>query len=43
MHKKPLLNIYQASSEPKEEKEKQKRDEEKKPNHRSDNHGKKRE
>jgi predicted ATP-binding protein involved in virulence len=40
MHKKPLLNMYQASSEPKQEKEKQKRDEEKKPN-RLDKHGKK--
>jgi hypothetical protein len=43
MHEKPLLNMYQASSEPKQEREKQKRDEEKKPNCRSDNHGKKRE
>jgi hydroxymethylpyrimidine pyrophosphatase-like HAD family hydrolase len=33
MHEKPLLNMYQASSEPKQEREKRKRDEEKKPNH----------
>jgi predicted ATP-binding protein involved in virulence len=32
MHKKPLLSIYQTSSEPKKEKEKRKQDEEKKPN-----------
>jgi hypothetical protein len=43
MHEKPLLNMYQASSEPKQEKEKRKRDEEKKPNRGSDNHGKRRE
>jgi hypothetical protein len=43
IHEKPLLNIYQASSEPKQEREKQKWVEEKKPNHRSDNHGKRRE
>jgi hypothetical protein len=40
MHEKPLLNMYQASSEPKQEKEKRKREEEKKPN-RSDKRGKK--
>jgi hypothetical protein len=40
MHEKPLLNIYQASSEPKQEKEKQKQEEEKKPNQ-SDKHRKK--
>jgi hypothetical protein len=40
MHEKPLLNMYQASSEPKPEREKRKRDEEKKPN-RSDKRGKK--
>jgi hypothetical protein len=40
MHEKPLLNMYQASSEPKQEKEKRKREEEKKPN-RSDKCGKK--
>jgi hypothetical protein len=40
MHEKPLLNMYQASSKPKQEREKRKRDEEKKPN-RSDKHGKK--
>jgi hypothetical protein len=32
MHEKPLLNMYEASSEPKQEKEKWKREEEKKPN-----------
>jgi hypothetical protein len=32
MHEKPLLNMYQASSEPEQEREKQKGDEEKKPN-----------
>jgi hypothetical protein len=32
MHEKPLLSIYQASSEPKQEKEKWKQEEEKKPN-----------
>jgi predicted ATP-binding protein involved in virulence len=37
MHEKPLLNMYQASSGPKQEREKQKRDEEKKSNCRSDN------
>jgi hypothetical protein len=41
MHEKPLLNMYQASSEPKQEREKRKRDEEKKTNCRSDKHGKK--
>jgi hypothetical protein len=40
MYEKPLLNMYQASSEPKPEKEKQKREEEKKSN-RSDKYGKK--
>jgi hypothetical protein len=43
MYEKLLLNMYQASSEPKQEREKQKQDEEKKPNNRSDNYGKKRE
>jgi hypothetical protein len=43
MHKKPLLNMYQASSEPKQEREKRKQDEEKKPNRGSDNRGKRRE
>jgi hypothetical protein len=43
IHEKPLLNIYQASSEPKQEREKRKRDEEKKPNCGSDNRGKRRE
>jgi hypothetical protein len=43
MYEKPLLNIYQASSQPKQEREKQKWDEEKKPNCRSDNNGKKKE
>jgi predicted ATP-binding protein involved in virulence len=43
MHEKPLLNIYPASSEPKQEREKQKQDDEKKLNCRSDNCGKKRE
>jgi hypothetical protein len=32
MHEKPLLSMYQTSSEPKQEKEKRKQDEEKKPN-----------
>jgi hypothetical protein len=32
MYEKPLLNIYQASSKPKQEREKWKRDEEMKPN-----------
>jgi predicted ATP-binding protein involved in virulence len=41
MHEKPLLSIYQAPSEPKQEREKRKRDEEKKPNHGSDKGGKK--
>jgi hypothetical protein len=41
MHEKPLLNMYQASSEPKQEGGKQKRDEEKKSSHGSDKHGKK--
>jgi hypothetical protein len=40
MHEKPLLNMYQASSEPKQEREKWKRDEEKKSNRGSDKHGK---
>jgi predicted ATP-binding protein involved in virulence len=43
MHEKPLLNMYQASSEPKQEREKRKCDKEKKPNRGSDNHGKRRE
>jgi predicted ATP-binding protein involved in virulence len=41
MHEKPLLNIYQVSSEPKQEREKWKREEEKKSNRGSDKHGKK--
>jgi hypothetical protein len=41
MHKKLLLNMYQASSEPKQEREKWKQEEEKKPNCRSDKCGKK--
>jgi hypothetical protein len=41
MHEKPLLNMYQASSEPKQEREKRKRDEEKKADRRSDKRGKK--
>jgi hypothetical protein len=40
MHEKPLLNMYQASSEPKKEKEKRKRDEERKSTHGQDNRGK---
>jgi hypothetical protein len=40
MHEKPLLSMYQASSEPKQEKEKRKRDDDKKSN-RSDKRGKK--
>jgi hydroxymethylpyrimidine pyrophosphatase-like HAD family hydrolase len=40
MHEKPLLNMYQASSEPKQEKEKQKRDEERKSTHGQDNRSK---
>jgi predicted ATP-binding protein involved in virulence len=40
MHEKPLLSMYQASSEPKQEKEKRKRDDDKKSN-RSDKCGKK--
>jgi hydroxymethylpyrimidine pyrophosphatase-like HAD family hydrolase len=40
MHKKPLLNMYQASSEPKQEKEKWKRDEERKSSRGQDNRGK---
>jgi hypothetical protein len=43
MYEKPLLNIYQASSEPKQVREKRKRDEEKKSNSRLDNRGKRRE
>jgi predicted ATP-binding protein involved in virulence len=43
MYEKPLLNMYQTSSEPKQEREKWKWDEEKKPNHGSDNCGKRRE
>jgi hypothetical protein len=43
MYEKLLLNIYQASCECKQEREKWKRDEEKKPNCRLDNHGKRRE
>jgi hypothetical protein len=41
MHEKPLLNMYQASSEPRQEREKRKRDEEKKSNRGSDKRGKK--
>jgi hypothetical protein len=41
MYEKPLVNMYQTSSEPKQEREKWKQDEEKKPNRRSDKHGKK--
>jgi hypothetical protein len=41
MHEKPLLNIYQASSKPKQEREKRKRDEEKKSTRGSDKRGKK--
>jgi hypothetical protein len=41
MYEKLLLNMYQASSEPKQEREKRKRDEEKKSNSRSDKCGKK--
>jgi hypothetical protein len=40
MHEKPLLNIYQASSEPKQEREKRNYDKEKKPNQ-LDKYGKK--
>jgi hypothetical protein len=40
MHEKPLLNMYQASSEPKQEREKLKRDEERKPTRGQDNWGK---
>jgi hypothetical protein len=40
MHEKPLLSMYQTSSEPKQEKEKRKREEERKSN-RSDKCGKK--
>jgi hypothetical protein len=40
MHEKPLLNMYQASSEPKQEREKRKRDEERKPTRGQDNCGK---
>jgi hypothetical protein len=40
MHEKPLLNMYQTSSEPKQEREKWKRDDDKKSN-RSDKQGKK--
>jgi hypothetical protein len=40
MHEKPLLNMYQASSEPKQEKEKRKRDEERKLTRGQDNRGK---
>jgi hypothetical protein len=40
MHEKPLLNMYQAALEPKQEKEKQKRDEERKPTHGQDNRSK---
>jgi predicted ATP-binding protein involved in virulence len=43
MYEKPLLNMYQASSEPKQEREKRKRDEEKKPNRGLDNRGKRKE
>jgi hypothetical protein len=41
MHEKPLLNMYQASSEPKQMREKRKRDEEKRSNRGADNKGKK--
>jgi hypothetical protein len=41
IHEKLLLNMYQASSEPKQEREEQKQEEEKKPNCRSDKCGKK--
>jgi hypothetical protein len=40
MHEKPLLSMYQTSSEPKQEKEKWKRDDDRKSN-RSDKRGKK--
>jgi hypothetical protein len=40
MHEKPLLNMYQASSEPKQEKEKRKKDEERKSSHGQDSRGK---
>jgi hypothetical protein len=40
MHEKPLLNMYQASSEPTQEKEKRKRDEERQSTRRQDNRGK---
>jgi hydroxymethylpyrimidine pyrophosphatase-like HAD family hydrolase len=40
MHEKPLLNMNQTSSKPKQEKEKRRQEEEKKPN-RSDKRGKK--
>jgi hypothetical protein len=40
MHERPLLNMYQASSEPKQEREKRKRDEERKPTCAQDNRGK---
>jgi hypothetical protein len=43
MHEKPLLNMYQTSSKPKQERAKRKWEEEKKPNCRSDNCGKRRE
>jgi hypothetical protein len=43
MHEKPLLIMYQASCEPKQEREKRKRDEDKKSNCGSDMHGKKEE
>jgi predicted ATP-binding protein involved in virulence len=43
MYEKPLLNMYQASSKPKQEREKRKQDEDKKPNCRSDNCGKRKE
>jgi predicted ATP-binding protein involved in virulence len=41
MHEKPLLNMYQSSSEPKQERENRKRDNEKKSNRGSDRRGKK--
>jgi hypothetical protein len=41
MHEKPLLNMYQTSSKPKQEREKRKRDEEKKSNRGWDKRGKK--
>jgi predicted ATP-binding protein involved in virulence len=40
MYEKPLLNMYQASSEPKQEREKRKREEERKSTRGQDNRGK---